>query len=113
GAILVFWGMSTAARYQAVSAERARLQDTLGAVTREVFGEAIEDPSRARAMARGETGTDDADPMPPADAYDVLGVLSQKIAPGTRHDVDQLDINGEHIQLQGMVDTLQDRDHVV
>ena len=113
GAILTFWGLSTVARYQALSAERTRLQDTLTSVTREVFGEAIDDPSRARAMARGETGSDDADPMPAADAYDVVGVLSQKIPPTTRHDVDQLDINGEHVQLQGMVDTLQDRDHVV
>ncbi len=112
-AIVVFWGLSTAARYEALSTERTRLGDTLATVTHEVFGETITDPARARAKARGETGYDDVDPAPPADAYDVIGVLSDKIPPTIRHDVDQLDVNGEHIQLQGLVDTLQDRDHIV
>lgn len=113
GVVVVFWAMATWARYQGLVTERNRLQDTLGAVTQEVFGERLLDPDRAIDMARGEGASDDIDPAPPADAYDVIGVLSTRIADNVRHDVEQVDIRGEHVTLQGIVDTLADRDKVV
>jgi hypothetical protein len=112
-AIVGFWGVATWARYQGLAAERTRLQQTLRAVTQEVYGEPVEDPTRAMAMARGDSHRDDVDPMPAADAFDVLGVLSQRINETVRHDVEQLDIRGEHVQMQGVVSTLADRDKVV
>jgi uncharacterized membrane protein YgcG len=112
-AVVLFWAMATWARYQGLVTERNRLQDTLAAVTQEVFGERVLDPDRAIAMARGEGSSDDVDPAPPADAYDVLGVLSTRIPDNVRHDIEQLDIRGEHVTLQGIVDTLADRDKVV
>ncbi|MFO0602632.1 MAG: hypothetical protein U0324_05625 [Polyangiales bacterium] len=111
--VVVFWAMATWARYQGLVTERNRLQDTLGAVTQEVFSERVLDPDRAISMARGEGSSDDVDPAPPADAYDVLGVLSTRIPDNVRHDVEQIDIRGEHVTLQGIVDTLADRDKVV
>lgn len=112
-AMVAFWGVATWARYQGLVAERTRLQQTLREVTREVYGEPVEDPTRAMAMARGDSHRDDVDPMPAADAFDVLGVLSQRITDAVRHDVEQLDIRGEHVQMQGIVSTLADRDKVV
>jgi hypothetical protein len=112
-AMVAFWGVATWARYQGLAAERTRLQQTLRAVTQEVYGEPVEDPTRAMAMARGDSHRDDVDPMPAADAFDVLGVLSQRITEAVRHDVEQLDIRGEHVQMQGVVSTLADRDKVV
>ncbi len=112
-AIVCFWGLATWARYKSLVAERDRLAETLANVTQNVFGERVTDPDRAASMARGERGSEVDDPMPPADAYDVLGVLSTRITDDIRHDVEQLDIRGEHVQLQGVVNTLQDRDHVV
>ena len=111
--IVCFWGLATWAHYQSLVTERNRLQDTLGAVTQEVFSDRTVDPDRAMSLARGGGNGDDVDPLPPADAYDVLGVLSTRITDNTRHDVELLDIRGEHIQLQGIVDTLADRDKVV
>ncbi len=110
---MAFWGVATWARYQGLVAERTRLQETLRTVTQEVYGEPVEDPTRAMAMARGDSHRDDVDPMPAADAFDVLGVLSQRINDTVRHDVEQLDIRGEHVQMQGVVSTLADRDKVV
>jgi hypothetical protein len=111
--VVVFWAMATWARYQGLVTERNRLQDTLGAVTQEVFSERVIDPDRAIGLARGEGTADDVDPAPPADAYDVIGVLSTRIPDNVRHDVEQIDIRGEHVTLQGIVDTLADRDKVV
>lgn len=112
-AIVFFWGMSTWARYQGLTTERNRLQDTLLQVTRDAFGEPVDDPVRAMSMARGQGSAEETDPMPAADAYDVMGVLSTRIPDTLRHDIELLDVNREHVQLQGVVDSLQDRDRVV
>lgn len=111
--IVMFWAMATLARYRGLVAERNRLQDTLGAVTHEVFGREITDAETASALANGRLGQEEVDPLPLSDAFDVVGVLSARIPTNIRHDVEQLDINNEHIQIQGVVNTLQDRDHVV
>ncbi len=108
-----FWAMSTWAHYQSLVTERNRLQDTLGTVTQEVFNDRTVDPDRASSLARGEGSADDIDPLPAADAFDVLGVLATRIAANVRHDVELLDIRGEHVSMQGIVDTLADRDKVV
>lgn len=112
-AVVLFWGIATWARYQGLVTERDRLQATLLQVTREAFGEPVDDPVRAMSMARGQNGGEETDPMPAADAFDVMGVLSTRIATTVRHDVELLDINREHVQMQGIVDSLQDRDRVV
>ncbi len=111
--VVCFWALATWAHYQSLVTERNRLQDTLASVTQEVFGERTVDPDRAERLARGEGSADDVDPLPPADAYDVMGVLSTRIAENVRHDIELLDIRGEHVQIQGIVDTLADRDKVV
>lgn len=110
--MVLFWGIATFARYQGLTAERNRLEETLASVTQEVFGAPITDPEAAMSRARGNRD-EVVDPMPGADAYDVLGVLSSRIPETVRHDVEQLDIQPEHVQLQGVVSTLQDRDRVV
>jgi hypothetical protein len=112
-AVVLFWGIATWARYQGLVTERDRLQETLLRVTREAFNESVEDPVRAMSMARGTGGVEEVDPMPAADAFDVMGVLSTRISTAVRHDIELLDINREHVQLQGIVDSLQDRDRVV
>lgn len=112
-AIVLFWAMATWARYQGLVTERDRLQDALMHVTRDAFGQPVDDPVRAMSMARGEGTAEETDPMPAADAYDVMGVLSTRIADTVRHDIELLDVNREHVQLQGVVDSLQDRDRVV
>ncbi len=110
--VVAFWGMATWARYQGLTTERNRLQDTLSAVTQEVFGRPILDPQEAMDRARGNRD-EVVDPMPASDAFDVLGVLSTRIPDTIRHDVEQLDVQPEHVQLQAIVSTLQDRDRIV
>jgi uncharacterized membrane protein YgcG len=111
--VLASWGFASCARYQSISDERDRLRDALGRVTMEVFNERITSPSRARNLAVGSGGADDQDPLPGADAFDVIGVLSARVPEGVRHDIVQLDITDEHVQLQGVVASLAERDQIV
>ena len=45
---------------------------------------------------------------------DVIGTISSKIPEGTRnHDVTQLEVSDERVQLQGIAAAVQDRDRIV
>ncbi len=112
-AIIASWGMATYMRYVSISQERDRLRVAMQRVTLDVFGERISDPRRAKALATGNAADPDQDPLPPADAYDVVGVLSARIPEAVRHDVSSLDVSDERVEIQGLVDTLADRDQIV
>ncbi|MDP3276272.1 MAG: hypothetical protein Q8Q09_13815 [Deltaproteobacteria bacterium] len=112
-AIALTWVGATAARYYAIRSDRDRLTAALALVTSDVFEERITDPQTAIARARGANETIQ-DPLPPADAFDVVGVISTRIPEGTRnHDIMQLEVNDEHVQIQGIAATVQDRDSIV
>src|SRR5262249_31177986 len=96
-----------------VASERDRLVQAVGQVTQEVFGERVTNPQRAKALALGQGSEGDQDPMPFADAFDVIGTLSAKIPQSIRHDISQLDVVDEHVQLQGTVQSLAQRDQIV
>jgi general secretion pathway protein L len=113
GAVMFTWLGATTARYYSSASERDRLTAALAVVTQEVFEERITDPQLAIAKARG-SGETLQDPMPPADAFDVVGTISSKIPEGTRnHDITQLEVSDERVQVQGIAATVQDRDSIV
>ncbi|MBL8683662.1 MAG: hypothetical protein JNK05_31110 [Myxococcales bacterium] len=113
GAVMLTWVGATTARYYASASERDRLTAALAVVTQEVFEERITDPQVAIAKARG-SGETLQDPLPPSDAFDVIGTLSSKIPEGTRnHDITQLEVSDERVQVQGIAATVQDRDSIV
>ena len=112
-AIIASWGTATYMRYYSVAQERDRLRTALSRVTMDVFGERINDPRRAKSLATGTNSDADQDPMPLADAYDVVGTLSARIPETIRHDVSSLDISDERVEIQGLVASLADRDSIV
>jgi general secretion pathway protein L len=113
GSVMLTWVGATAARYYAIASERDRLTAALALVTQEVFDERITDPQLAIAKARG-AGETLQDPLPPADALDVIGAISSKIPEGIRnHDITQLEVTDERVQIQGIAATVQDRDSIV
>ena len=113
-AIVGSWIFSVQMRYVSAGRERDRLRTALAAVSTEAFGERVVDPTRARALAQGTGGgTIDEDPLPLADAFDTIGVLSARIATEIRHDVASLEVNDEHVEIQGLVGSLADRDRIV
>jgi general secretion pathway protein L len=108
GAVIVAsFGFSIVAEMQSLNAEHAALTDSLRATSQAVLGEATEDPGRARELLEQGPGDED-DPLPRADAFDVMVQLSKAVPKETVHDVVELDVARGHVSIQGTVPGIPD-----
>ncbi len=108
GAIVVSFLFATWAELSGLSREHEVLATTLATLSRDVLGEETEDPERATELL--ETGGERAvsDPMPHADAFDMLIGLSETIPMTMTHDIDEFDMQRGKVKLRGIVDTAAD-----
>ncbi len=106
--IAVSFGFSMLSEYSALGTEREVLEAQLAVVSQEVLGESTTDPQKARDLLAHGPGAED-DPMPQADAFDVMVQLSKAVPQEVKHDVLELDMarNG-HVRLEGTVPSVAD-----
>ena len=100
--------LSAGAQLYAATRERAALEGALGTVTKEVLGESTESASRALELLAKQTQVADEDPMPHADAFDVMVKLSENIPQSMVHDIEELDVQKGHVIVHGIVGTIPD-----
>ncbi len=62
----------------------------------------------AQDLLAKETALSDEDPMPHADAFDIMVRLSQAIPSSMKHDVEELDVQKAHVTVRGIVGTVSD-----
>ena len=108
GAIVVSFLFATWAQLRALSREHEVLTASLAAISRDVLGEETEDPERARELLDTGGGRAVSDPMPHADAFDVLVGLSETIPMTMTHDIDEFDMQRGKVKIRGIVDTAAD-----
>jgi general secretion pathway protein L len=106
--ILFSFVFSAWARLHAANVERETLKTALAAVTKEVLGTEATTADEAEDLLSKATGLNDEDPMPHADAFDVMVRLSQAIPKDMTHDVDELDVQKGHVTLHGIVGSVAD-----
>jgi general secretion pathway protein L len=106
--ILFSFVFSAWARLHAVHKERDALQEALGEVTKQVLGTEATTAQDAQDLLSKETALSDEDPMPHADAFDVMVRLSQAIPSSMKHDVEELDVQKSHATVRGIVGTVSD-----
>lgn len=104
--ILVSLLFSTWARLHNTGKQLEAATSALGIVTKEVLGEATDSPAHATELLTQQTAGLDDDPMPHADAFDVMARLADAVPPSMSHDVEELDINKGHVTIHGMVGTI-------
>jgi general secretion pathway protein L len=107
-AIAMSFTFSIIAEVRSLSAERATLVAALSGASRDVLGEETDDPVRARELLEQGPGGADEDPMPRVDAFDVMVQLSKAVPAEVTHDVLELDVNKNHVTLQGTVPSVSD-----
>jgi general secretion pathway protein L len=106
--IALSFGFSIVAEMRTLDAEREMLLASMSAASRDVLGEETSDPARARELLDQGPGGADEDPMPRADAFDVMVQLSKAVPKEITHDVIELDVNRGHVNLQGTVPSVAD-----
>jgi general secretion pathway protein L len=101
---------STCMEMRAATTERESLEKALGVVTKEVLGESTSTPARANELLGQLTAVNDEDPLPHADAFDVMVKLSDEaIIPKTMiHDIEELDVQKGHVVVHGIVGSIPD-----
>lgn len=106
--ILVSFVFSGWARLHIVHKEREALEGALGAVTKEVLGKQTSSAQEAQELLSKAVGLADEDPMPHADAFDVMVRLSQAVPMSMVHDVEELEMQRGHVVVRGVVGSIPD-----
>ncbi len=110
--ILVSFLFSAWAQLYAKSKEKVVLEAALSSVSKEVLGEETTSAGRARELLNSQTAINDEDPLPHADAFDVMVKLSEHIPQSMVHDIEELDIQKNHVVVHGIVPTVADSEQI-
>ena len=106
--ILVSFLFSGWAQLYAKSKEKAVLEKALSLVTKDVLAEETSSPARANELLASQTTLADEDPLPHADSFDVMVKISELIPQSMTHDIEELDIQKQHVILHGIVGSIPD-----
>ena len=106
--ILVSFLFSAWSQLYAKSKERTVLEAALSQVSKDVLGEETTSAERAKQLLAQQTSLNDEDPLPHADAFDVMVQLSEQIPSSMTHDIEELDIQKNHVVIHGIVGSVAD-----
>lgn len=108
--ILVSFAFSVVAELRALKGEREGLDAQLKAATKEAFGEETADLARANELlgptapgASAKPATDDEDPFPAVDGFDVMVAYSKAVPVDIVHDVIELDLARNHVAITATI----------
>ncbi|HEY3593916.1 MAG TPA: PilN domain-containing protein [Polyangiaceae bacterium] len=110
--ILFSFFFSTWAELRALAQQKVVLEAALSTLTKDVFGESTDDPARATDLLDRSTGSIEEDPLPHADAFDVMVELSQAVPDGMVHDIEELDVQRSHVTVHGIAPTIPDAQQI-
>jgi general secretion pathway protein L len=110
--VIVSFFFSAWSELRALAREKTTLEAALSGVTKDVFGEATSDPQRASDLLdKSATGTDE-DPLPHADAFDVMVEIAKAVPESMTHDIEELDVQRGHVTVHGIVPTIPDAQQI-
>jgi general secretion pathway protein L len=105
--VVLSFAFNLMAEHSSLTAERELLLSQVETATEEVFGEETKEIDKAREMLEKRASADD-DPLPKADAFDVLVKFSEAVPKEIVHDVLEFDLNRGHATIQGTVPSIPD-----
>jgi general secretion pathway protein L len=111
-AIAISFVFSNWAEMRALDREQEVLSAQLAAISKEVLGESVTDAEAAsEALARAQA-SDEADPLPQVDAFDVIVELSKIIPTTMVHDIEEFDMQRGHVKVAGVVGSTADAQQI-
>jgi general secretion pathway protein L len=106
--VLVSFFFSAWAQMHSTSLDRDHLERALALVTKDVLGEETTSAARAAELVSQQTTLNDDDPLPHADAFDVMVKLSEDIPTTMTSDIEELDVQKGHVVVHGIVGSIPD-----
>jgi general secretion pathway protein L len=110
--IVVSFFFSVWAEFFSLSREKTTLAAALSEVAQQVLGEETDDPQRATELLQKGPGGADEDPLPHIDAFDVMVELSKAVPEEVTHDIEELDVQRNHVVVHGIVPTIPDSQQI-
>ncbi len=106
--VLVSFFFSAWAQLHGTALDHDNLEKALALVTKDVLGEETTSAARAMELVGQQTTFNDDDPLPHADAFDVMVKLSDDIPPTMTSDIEELDVQRGHVVVHGIVGSIAD-----
>ncbi len=107
-AIAISFVFSNWAQMRALDREHEVLTAELAAVSKEVLGDEVTDAEAANEALTRAQASDEADPMPTVDAFDIIVELSKVIPMSMVHDIEEFDMQRGKVKVTGVVGSTSD-----
>ena len=96
------------ASLRSLDREQKSLTDQLEASSQQILGKGVTDPSEALELLARKKALEESDPMPHMDAFDVIVALSKAVPEKITHDIDEFDMQREHVKMTGIVGSAEE-----
>lgn len=110
--IVASFAFAAVAQFSTLASERKVLEAALLTVSKDVLGQEVSDPEQATDLLDKATAGSDEDPLPHADAFDVMVQLAEAVPEGIKHDVEEFDVQRAHVTVHGVVPTIPDAQQI-
>jgi len=107
-AIVISFVFSNWAKMRALDREHEVLVAQLAAASKEVLGEEVTEAEAAIEAVTRAQASDEADPMPTVDAFDVIVELSKIIPLSMPSDIEEFDMQRGKVKVTGVVGSTSD-----
>ncbi|MEY4545716.1 MAG: hypothetical protein RL685_1911 [Pseudomonadota bacterium] len=112
GAILISFLFSVWARSRSLNAQNESLRQSLATLSQQSLGQPVSNAAELTELLDKSVAQREKDPQPELDAFDVLNELSKAIEQDIVHDIEEFDVQGNKVKVQGIVTAREEADKI-
>jgi general secretion pathway protein L len=112
GIILTSFIFSVWAKGKSLDTENESLRQTLASLSEQTLGERVESADELTELLDKAGTSQEKDPQPELDAFDIMIELSQSIPDDIVHDIDEFDVQGDKVKLLGIVSATDEAERI-
>lgn len=110
--ILVSFIFSVWAKGKSLDAENESLRQTLASLSEQTLGERVESADELTQMLDRAGASQEKDPQPELDAFDIMVEVSKAIPDDIVHDIDEFDVQNDKVKLLGIVSVTDEAERI-
>jgi general secretion pathway protein L len=112
GLIVTSFAFSVWAKGQSLDSENESLRMTLASLSEQTLGERVESAEDLTDLLDKASSTQEKDPQPELDAFDVMIELAKSIPDNIVHDIDEFDVQNDKVKLLGIVSATDEAESI-